>query len=150
MEIQSGPREFPPIPCVHACSLPGMSAGRLRVEGTTGWGCRRGTAVTQGPKGPSRAGCGYVGDCHSPVALWAKIAQREVGSFHMKKVCTGLVSVTSEPPGSTVLSDSSAHGSPFREQEATRVDLAEDCNQSPRPGMAVALFMSYSGARGLS
>lgn len=49
-------------------------------------------AVTQGPKGPSRAGCGCAGDCHSPVVLWAKIAQREVGSFHMNKVCTGLVS----------------------------------------------------------
>lgn len=73
-------------------------------------------AVTQSPKGPSRAGCGCIGDCHSPVALWAKIAQREVGSFHMNKVCTGLVFVTSKPPASTVLSDSSAHGSPFREQ----------------------------------
>lgn len=79
------------------------------------------------------------------MALWAKIAQREVGSFHMNKVCTGLVSVTSEPPASTVLSDSTAHGSPFREQEATRVGLAED----RKPGMAVAVFMSYSGACGL-
>lgn len=56
--------------------------------GDRGWGCRRGSpAVLKGPKGPGRASCGCGGDRHSSVAPWAKIAQREVGSFHMNKAC---------------------------------------------------------------
>lgn len=90
-----------------SCALSTRDVSRLAEGGgDSRLGMQEGQpALTQGLKGPSRAGCGCVGDCHSPVALWAKIAQREVGSFHMNKVCTGLVSVTSEPPASTVLSD---------------------------------------------
>lgn len=72
-----------------ALCIPSIPSDALYPEGQqAGWGCRRGSpAVSEGPKGPGRASCGCVGDRHSSVALWVKIAQREVGSFHMNKAC---------------------------------------------------------------
>lgn len=92
VEIQSRLDEFPPS---HVLMLSTRNHDSLWAEGgrDRGWVCRRGNpAVAEGPKGPGRAGCGCVGDCHRPVALRAKIAQGEVGSFRMNKACTGLVS----------------------------------------------------------
>lgn len=85
MKIQSRPSEFPPSHRMRSTMNDSRQAegGRKR-----GWVCRQGSPeVSEGPKGPGRASCGYVWDCHSPVALWAKIAQREVGSFLMNKAC---------------------------------------------------------------
>lgn len=92
VEIQSRLHEFPPS---HVLMLSTRNDDSLWAEGggDRGWVCRRDNpAVAEGPKGPGRAGCGCGGDCHRPVALRAKIAQGEVGSFRMNKVCTGLVS----------------------------------------------------------
>lgn len=74
-----------------SCSLPGMTDSRW-AEGAGGW-LREGLPSShRRPQGARHGSLWVCGDCHSPVALWAKIAQREVGSFHMSKVCTEPVS----------------------------------------------------------
>lgn len=56
--------------------------------GDRGWGCRRGSPQSRrAPRGQAGLAVGVGGDRHSSVAPWAKIAQREVGSFHMNKAC---------------------------------------------------------------
>lgn len=85
METRLRPWEFPPS---HLMLSVLRDSRQAEGEGNRGWGCRRGNpTVSEGPKGPGKDSCGCVGDRHSSVALWVKIAQREVGSFHMNKAC---------------------------------------------------------------